>query len=214
MPRIAKGPYLKRRKQAGAVPRYYIIDGDKRESTGFTAKQTVQAKQALETHVRARHVPKPGPDYYVSQALDLYQRDIVPNHSAPENTIRYIERLLEFFKGMACDDITPAATASYERWRTRVGKPSLNEPPRSRTPVKPTTVRRELSTLRAAFVHAWKCRKLKNQIPVNLPPDSPPKERWLTTGEATRLLMGALGCIPSAVNRHRHQTRALDDMEA
>ncbi|MGC1861501.1 MAG: hypothetical protein WA733_10350 [Methylocystis sp.] len=195
MPRLAKGPHLKLRKQAGAKPIYYIIDNDRRISTGCTAKQRAKADEILETHIGSRFIPKPGKDFYASQALDLYQRDIVPNHTVPENTVRYMERLREFFRGMACADIDPAATASYVRWRTCTGKASINEPPRARRPVKPATVRRELSVLQASFNHAWKCRKLKNQIPISLPPEGPPRERWLTTSEAARLLLGALGCI-------------------
>ena len=197
MSRNAKGPHIKLRKQKGAKQIYYIYDAtrDNPLSTRFDHKHKAEANEVLAAYIRKQHLPKPGEDYYVSQAIDLYQRDIVPKHSAPENTIRYMDRLREFFRGMACKDINPGATASYERWRTHIGKADINEPPRSRRPVKPTTVRRELSTLQAAFNHAWKCQKLKNQIPISLPPEGPPRERWLTPSEASRLLLGALGCI-------------------
>ncbi len=195
MPRLAKGPHLKLRKQAGAKPIYYIIDNDRRISTGCTAKQTAKANEILETHKHARYVPKPGEDFYTTQALDHYQRDVAPNHTVPENTVRYLDRLREFFRGMVCKDITPAATLSYQRWRTHVGKASINEPPRTRRPVSPETVRRELATLKAAFGHAWKNGKLKHPVAISLPPKSPPRERWLTPSEASRLLLGSLGCI-------------------
>ena len=39
-----------------------------------------------------------------------------------------------------------------------------------------------------------KC-KLKHPVAISLPPKSPPRERWLTPSEASRLLLGSLGCI-------------------
>ncbi|OAI30553.1 hypothetical protein A1351_08610 [Methylosinus sp. R-45379] len=52
-----------------------------------------------------------------------------------------------------------------------------------------------MEVLRAALNHAWRCHKLKNQIPITLPKKSAPRARWLTTSEAARLLLGSLGCI-------------------
>lgn len=210
MPKIAKGPYLKLRKQPGAKSIYYIIDNDSRKSTGFDAKQLPQAKQALEDHIRNRFIPKPSEDYYVQQALELYAHDVIPKHAKPIDAKNHIARLMEFFRGHTCDAVDPHLTASYERWRTHIGKASVNEPKRTRQPVKPESVRRELETLRAAFNHAWKCRRLKNQIPIRLPTKSASRERWLTRSEAARLLAGSLGMVlaPSSdiATRREHWT--------
>ena len=137
MPKIAKGPYLKLRKQSGAKSIYYIIDNDSRKSTGFDAKQLPQAKQALEDHIRNRFIPKPSEDYYVQQALELYAHDVIPKHAKPIDATNHIARLMEFFRGHTCDAVDPHLTASYERWRTHIGKASVNEPKRTRQPVKP-----------------------------------------------------------------------------
>ncbi|OAI30411.1 hypothetical protein A1351_22955 [Methylosinus sp. R-45379] len=195
MPRLAKGPYLKKREREGAKPLWYIIDGDRRISTGYTTKETAKAKEALEQHIRGRFVQKPSPDYYVQQALELYERDVMPNHSRPDDTKRYLQRLLEFFKGRTCDEVSRETSMAYERWRTQTGKPFLGEPPRDRRPVKPASVRRELATLQAALNHAYESRKLKHPIAVTLPSKSAPRDRWLTQSEAARLVMGALGCV-------------------
>jgi integrase len=195
MPRLAKGPYLKKRKQAGAKEIYYIIDGDRRTSTGFDVKETAKAKEALDSYIRARFIQPPSEDYYVVQAIELYRRDIVPKHKRPKETEQHLERLMEFFRGQTCEDVTPALTAAYERWRTHTGTPTLGEPPRDRQPIKPGSVRRDLEMLRAAFKHAFKCRKLKHEVPITLPPKSPPRERWLTRSEAARLLAGSLGFV-------------------
>ena len=77
----------------------------------------------------------------------------------PQETEQHLTRLMEFFRGHECDHVTPGLTASYERWRTHIGKPSLGEPPRVRQPVSAASVRRELETLRACLTHAWKCRR-------------------------------------------------------
>jgi integrase len=195
MPRLAKGPYLKLRKQSGAKKVWYIHDGDKRISTGFTEKERRKADEALDSHIRAKYVRPPSPEYYVQQALDLYRRDVAPGHTKPENTYQHLDRLLEFFKGRTCDEVSRSTTTAYQHWRCHTGKPFLGEPPRSRRPVQPSTVRRELATLQAALNHAFESRKLKYQIPVTLPPKSAPRERWLTSSEAARLLLGSLGCI-------------------
>lgn len=195
MPRLAKGPYLKKRERKGAMALWYIIDGDRRISTGCTAKETAKAKVALESHIRSRFIQKPSTDYYVQQALEMYERDVMPNHTRPDDTKRYLERLLEFFKGRTCDEVSRETSMAYERWRTHTGKPFLGEPPRTRRPVKPPTARRELATLQAALNHASASRKLKHQVPVTLPAKSAPRDRWLTQSEAARLVMGALGCI-------------------
>ena len=192
---LSRGPQLKLRRQKGAKPLYYIHDNDKRISTGFDQKHVKEAQQALDDHIRNRYVPKPGPEFYVQQAIDHYRRDIVPKHARPQETEQHLTRLMEFFRGHECDHVTPGLTASYERWRTHIGKPSLGEPPRVRQPVSAASVRRELETLRACLTHAWKCRRLKNQVPVTLPPKGAPRERWLTHGEAARLLAASIGLI-------------------
>lgn len=195
MPRVAKSPYLKLREQPGADAIWYIYDRDRRITTGCKAKEKAKAQEALETHIRAKYIQPPSLDYYVQQAVELYSRDVVPKHARPAETEQHLQRLMEFFRGQTCDAVTPSLTIAYERWRTHTGKPSLGDPPRSRKPVKTESVRRELETLRAALNHAHACRKLKYEIPITLPPKSPPKERWLTTGEAARLLAASIGLI-------------------
>jgi len=195
MPRIARGPYLKKRAQKGTKTIWYIIDGDRRISTGLDAKDTAKAKEELERHIRSRFVQPPGEEYYVQQALDLYKHDVAPGHTKPENTYQHLDRLLEFFKGRTCDSVTREVTNAYQNWRCHTGKPFLGEPPRIRRPVQPSTVRRELATLQALLNHAYESRKLKHPVPITLPQKSAPRERWLTTSEAARLLLGSTGCI-------------------
>lgn len=198
MPKLSRGPHLYKRKQGDAKVMWYIRDNDKRISTGFDTNHTPEAKEALAAHTRGKYVQPPGENYYVQQALDLYQHDVIPRHAKPIDGENHLARLREFFRGHECDHVTPGLTILYERWRCHTGKPALQEPPRVRKAVSAASVRRELETLRAALSHAWRCRKLKAQIPVSLPPKSPPRQRWLTCSEAGRLLAAAIGIIPAA----------------
>ena len=197
MPKLSKGPHLYKRKQPNAKVMWYIRDNDKRISTGFDSNHTPEAKEVLAAHNRNRYIQPPSEAYHVSSALDLYQHDVLPQHARPIDGENQLARLREFFKGYTCDGVTPGLTILYERWRCHTGTPARQEPPRVRKPVSAASVRRELETLRAALSHAWRCRKLTAQIPISLPPKSPPRERWLTRSEAARLLAAAIGIIPA-----------------
>ncbi len=200
MPRHSRGPYLKLRKRAGAKPIWYIHDGDSRITTLCLAEDREGARQALADYLilaiaKANYGERSARDVTVAEVLTLYAIDCVPHQKRQDDAEDRMERLTEFFGRMVCDDITPSTTAAYTRWRTHSGKPIPGEPLRVRKPVKGVTARRELEHLSAALRHAWKSRKLASLIPVTLPEQGARRERWLTTSEAARLLMGALGYI-------------------
>jgi integrase len=79
--------------------------------------------------------------------------------------------------------------ASYHSWRK----------------VSPSTVRRDLGVLQSAIKHGIQCQLITRTVAVSRPPESPPRERWLTRSEAAMLLAGALGFQPTAydvMSRH------------
>lgn len=200
MPRHSRGPYLKLRKRSRAKSIWYIHDGDQRISTECAASDLEGSRRALADYLvleitRASFGERYPRDVTVAEVLMLYAADRVPQTKRTDDAEDRMTRLLEFFGAMSCDDVTPSTTAAYTRWRTHSGKPTPGEPRRSRKQVKGVTARRELEHLSAALRHAWKSRKLSTLIPVTLPEKGSPRERWLTTSEAARLLMGALGCI-------------------
>lgn len=200
MPRIARGPYLKLRKRAGAATLWYIIDGDKRIATGVGAEDAEGARQALTDYLskditRSNFAKQEATALTVAEVTILYATDCIPTQRRPEEAATRMTRIVEFFGDMACDDVTPSTTSAYVRWRIHSGSPGKGEPPRRDRAVKDVSARRELEDLRAALRHAWKSRKLSVEIPVVLPPKSTPRDRWLTESEAARLLLGALGFI-------------------
>ena len=155
MPRLAKGPHLKLRKQAGAKPIYYIIDNDRRISTGCTAKQTAKANEILETHKHARYVPKPGEDSTPRKRSTTINATLRRSHGARKHRplSGQTPRIL------SGDGVQRHHTSrdpllsemAHTRWQSVHQRTTTNSPT-----VSPETVRRELATLKAAFGHAWK----------------------------------------------------------
>ena len=181
MPRIARGPYLKLRKRAGAATLWYIIDGDKRIATGVGAEDAEGARQALTDYLskditRSNFAKQEATALTVAEVTILYATDCIPTQRRPEEAATRMTRIVEFFGDMACDDVTPSTTSAYVRWRTHSGSPGKGEPPRRDRAVKDVSARRELEDLRAALRHAWKSRKLSVEIPVVLPPKSTPRD--------------------------------------
>jgi integrase len=86
-----------------------------------------------------------------------------------------IGALLDFWGDCTVEQVTKQICKAYERERQRaVG-----------------TVRRELTTLRAAINFAVSEGRLTRTVPVSLPEAPPGRDRWLTRGEAAALLRAA-----------------------
>ena len=111
-----------------------------------------------------------------------------------------LPHLIEFFDGKMVAHATPNACRAYAKWRMaqpqarfKVGPDHrftrLDDVPR----IGDQTVRRELTVLSAAFGYAHKEHKLLYPVVVAMPKKAPPRDRWLTRGEAARLLWAALG---------------------
>ena len=150
MPNFAKGPHLKLRKQAGAKPIYYIIDNDRRISTGCTAKQTAKANEILETHKQLLRPEARRGFLHHASARPLSTRRCA-NHTCPKTpSAIWTDSQNSFGDGVQRHHTSRDPLLS--EMRTHVGKASINEPPRTRRPVSPETVRRELATLRRRSV--------------------------------------------------------------
>ncbi|MGO9411899.1 MAG: tyrosine-type recombinase/integrase [Spirochaetia bacterium] len=200
MPRVSRGPYLKLRKRAGARTLWYIHDSGRWIATGVSAEDDAGARQAFSDYLMQNISPtdfkqQAPTEFSISDVVILYATDRVPKQRRPDEARIRLTRIVEFFGDMACDDINPSTTDAFVRWRTHSGQPGKGEPPRVRKPVKDVSARRELEDLRSALHHAWKSRKISQDIPIEMPPKSRPRERWLTVSEAARLLLGAIGFI-------------------
>ena len=177
MPRRNTGArlrWIERRKA------YYICwyeQGRERlRATGETDQQ--RAEGILATFIRASHRPATGPrpahEVTIAEILDYYGTNKAAFAKAPERIGYAIDALLPFWGKLTAMDVNDARCGQYGEWRKRA----------------PATVRRELGTLAAALNYSYG-RIVDAKMPVALPPKTPGKDRWLTRGEAARLLNAA-----------------------
>lgn len=183
MPRVSRGPqlYLKRRADGAAI--WYIRDGQRRESTGCEQGDHRGAREALGRYI-ARTAG--GPSFgdgdpaavTIGDILALYAQDKADQNSRPKEVRARLLRLDDHLGHLTIAAITPATSRAYVEARGAQA-----------------AARRELEDLRAAIQHAYLSRKIAAPVPISLPAKSPPRERWLTRGEAARLILGALGWL-------------------
>lgn len=177
MPRRNTGPRLKWLKKRDA---WYIIwyeaGRERSRATGTTDQR--QAEEALADFLRERRnaeqADKPGePDQVmIADVLDLYGSLHAPNAKDPARIAYAIDALLPFWGEKRVSEITKQACGVYGNRRRRA----------------PATIRRELSTLRAALNFAVSEKRLSQAPAVVLPEKPAGKDRWLTRPEAARLL--------------------------
>lgn len=180
MPRPNSGPKLNLRKQKGAQPIWEIVwyeQGRRRtRSTGTGCSS--EAEKALAKHLAEKEAKTSQGDPKTRRIADVftcYATEHAPTVAAPERIAYAIEALLGYWGNKVVDDISKQACRDYCHWRG----------------VSPGTVRRELTTLRAAINHDFQEKRLTATAPVWLPDKPDSKERWLTRDEAARLLWAA-----------------------
>lgn len=169
MPRHSIGPRLGRRDGS---PYWYIVWADgagrvKRRSTG--ARDRTAGEAALAAFLLERGLTD-SPS--VVAILESYEAERGPNVAAAERVTYAVARLADHFALSTVEDLTSDAIRGYAEAR----------------PVRPSTTARELTVLRAALRHAVKRGRLQVAPSIELPPQAPPRERWLTRKEATKLL--------------------------
>jgi integrase len=117
---------------------------------------------------------RPPASIAVGDILALYARDIAPKHARPHETGQRIRALLSFFGDKVLSDINGTLCRAYVEHRGGTG-----------------AARRELEDLRAAINHHRREGLCSAIVEIVLPEPSPPRERWLTRNEASRLLWAA-----------------------
>lgn len=117
----------------------------------------------------------------MSLRLDTALRQYVVEHAKPERCdlkrIGYAQdRLIEFFGAERdVETIKRSDIRAYRAHRLGMG-------------VTDSTVRRELVVLRAALEHAAEEERIQAVPAIKLPPESPPRQRWFTEEEATKIM--------------------------
>lgn len=180
MPRPNLGPRL---EQIDGRPSLYIVwyeGGRKRtRSTGTADRRT--AEIALAGFLREREYaerpvgPSDPAQFMIASALDLYGTLHAPNTADPVRIAYALMPLIEYWGDQNVDAITKQTCRAYVRWRNKAAG----------------TVRRELTTLRAALNFAYQEGRLTRVPFVELPEKPDGKDRWLTHHEAARLLNAA-----------------------
>ena len=111
----------------------------------------------------------------VAKALAVYGREHAPHVADPARIAYAIDALLPILGALPIADISGAVCRRYQRERNRA----------------PGTVRKELGTLQAAVNYCYAEGYLTAPRKVTLPAKPPPRDRWLTRGEAARLIRAA-----------------------
>lgn len=180
MPRPNLGPRLEQVNGRSALYIVWYEGGRKRtRSTGTADRRT--AEIALAGFLREREFaerpigPADPSTYMIASALDLYGTLHAPNTADPVRIAYALSPLIEYWGDQKVDAITKQTCGAYVRWRNKA----------------PGTVRRELTTLRAALNFAYQEGRLTRVPHVQLPEKPDGKDRWLTEREAARLLNAA-----------------------
>ncbi len=108
-------------------------------------------------------------------ALEDYADERAEKTAAPDRIAYAVAALGGFWGELQVADVTEATCAAYARHRG----------------VSDGTVRRELGVLRAAINHDVARGRLTRSVRVWTPPKPPPRDRWLTRGQAAALLRAA-----------------------
>lgn len=188
MPAEAKGPRLWFRRggkgpDGARRPGYWVIKDDGlRISTGIRSaragKAPAEAQDALARYIlekrtapRERH--SAAASVAVADVIAIYATDCAPKQARPHEVIGRLDALLKWWGDKKLSDVTGRTCRAYATYRAK--------------PV----ARRELEDLRAAIIHHRREGLCREVIEVVLPDPGAARDRWLTRGEAARLIWAA-----------------------
>jgi hypothetical protein len=187
MPRRADGPRLwleKAQRDADGNlthhARWCIKDRGRKYSTGCSEDDRRGAEKALAAYIAEKHVTGAASGVRSPAAIPLadvvalYARHIADRHARPRETAARLDRLLNFFGDKMLGDVNGELCRAYVRERGRQ-----------------FAARRELEELRAAINYHHSEGLCQAIVAVVLPPKSEPRGRWLSRGEAARLIWSA-----------------------
>jgi integrase len=152
-----------RRKSTGSA--------DGREAEIFLADFIAARRR----HGQDRRGPRDPSEFSIADALTLYGEEHAPNTADPARIGYAITALLDFWGDCTLEQVTTQTCKAYARHRKRAAG----------------TIRRELTTLRAAINFAYSEGRTTRAVPVWLPEAAPGRDRWLSRSEAAALLNAA-----------------------
>lgn len=209
MPRPAKGIRLWFRKEridksSGkriANGAWFIKDGDERIPTGCAAGEIGAAERLLAAYIAAKH--KPARRELELEAIDLadvlsiYDADARDKQANLRVFDATVERLAIWWGGKMLSAVNGEACRAYvehrkKEYQRRHREAQAEMPIEKRTESRPNGgtggACRDLEVLRAAINHHAKEGLHRGIVRVSLPQRGNPRDRWLTRGEAARLL--------------------------
>ena len=164
-----------------------------RELSTYTAdsgEAQIAFAQFLQRHTQDRGSREPS-EVLVSEILSSYLQRLDCTGKDGERAAYAAVPLTKFFTGKTVGE-APALCDDYRIWRK----------------VSASTVRRDLGVLQSAIKSAFNAQIITRSVSITRPPESPPRERWLTRLEAAMLVAGALGFEPIAFDiRTRQPTK-------
>jgi integrase len=182
MPRPSKGPRLVLQKAKDRQPLWIIRDGQRTLGTGCPVADREGAERRLAAYITGKHDPKAsrgGGDpnaIKIADALSVYMTEKITTSARPKAGIAMVERLGRFFGERTIGELNGALQRAYVAQRS-----------------SQSMARRELETLSAAVnYHIREAVGGANLQFRPVLPDAPPaRQRWLTRGEAARLVRAA-----------------------
>lgn len=183
MPRQAKGPRLWLRKERFnkatgkrvSAAAWVIIDGTRHIATGCAPNEVGEAERQLAEYNVTRYRPtrkeRDIESISVADVLMVYEADKGPGQANQKKFTERLLRLNSWWGAKMLDEVNGETCRAYEKSRG-----------------KPGGARRDLEDLRAAINHHAKEGLHRGIVRVRLPEKGQPRERWLSRGEAAKLL--------------------------
>lgn len=160
-------------------------DGHQSKRLSLGTANREEAKRALRQFLTGLDTPEPPKSPTIGEILAGYVQDR-EGRVRSIASIRYAcAALTEHLGDMTPDQITTRSSRNYAAARRAQGRRGATGRGK---PLSDGTIIREVVTLRAALRWAVDERWIERAPRVEAPPAPPPKERWLTQGEARRLL--------------------------
>ena len=174
MARRNQGPKLRWFADRGAYYITWTVNGRSRKcSTGTASREEAEIKFAEWMQCRGRRIgPRDPSQTLITDVLADNATEQGPKVIAPRAIGSAIDPLARFWEGRTVAEVTLPACERYGQIRERSA----------------STIRRELSILRAAINHAYRHGRITRPVPVTLPPKPDPRNRWLTRQEVAKII--------------------------
>lgn len=168
-------------------PFWYITFSEGRRSRRFSTGtgNRSQAERVLAQFLLERKKPQVSDEILVIDMLERYEA-----YKAGDATVGYnMKHLKPFFKSVAYSQVCNPLIREYTDMR--LSQFAIRGKEKSKRKVSPSTVRRELDTLGAAFGYCRREGWIQDIAYIEKPKASKPRERWMTHKEVARLFAAA-----------------------